>query len=224
MATVTGVTAAKAKEIEDRLITGAVKQGSSLILQTAGGTVINVANAFVAAYETTPINGILMTINPANPSTYMGGGTWVRWGNGRVPVSQDAAQAEFDTVEEVGGAKTVALTVGQMPAHNHSGLTDAIDINHTHAGVTSGGGVHTHTFSQNKPQGSIQGGGGLTVADTTYIAEGTSAAGDHSHTVGTYGMAEGNGNHRHGIPTSGNNEAHPNLQPYIVCYMWKRTA
>ena len=41
---------------------------------------------------------------------------------GRVPVGLDAAQAEFDTLGEAGGAKTHALTIPQMPAHTHNVL------------------------------------------------------------------------------------------------------
>lgn len=39
---------------------------------------------------------------------------------GRVPVGRDAAQAEFDTLGETGGAKTHTLTTGEMPAHTHT--------------------------------------------------------------------------------------------------------
>lgn len=35
-------------------------------------------------------------------------------------VGLDAGQAEFDTVEETGGAKTHALTEAEMPAHVHN--------------------------------------------------------------------------------------------------------
>lgn len=41
---------------------------------------------------------------------------------GRVPVGRDAVQTEFDTLGEQGGAKTHTLTVGEMPAHQHSEL------------------------------------------------------------------------------------------------------
>ena len=38
---------------------------------------------------------------------------------GRVPVGQDSSQTEFDAMGETGGAKTVALSVAQLPAHSH---------------------------------------------------------------------------------------------------------
>jgi microcystin-dependent protein len=42
---------------------------------------------------------------------------------GRVPVGQDASQTEFDALGESGGAKTHALSVAEMPSHNHGGVT-----------------------------------------------------------------------------------------------------
>ena len=40
-------------------------------------------------------------------------------GKGRDIIGRDAAQAEFDTLGEVGGAKTHTLTEAQMPVHTH---------------------------------------------------------------------------------------------------------
>jgi microcystin-dependent protein len=39
---------------------------------------------------------------------------------GRVPVGLDAAQSEFDTLGETGGAKTHTLTTDEIPAHVHT--------------------------------------------------------------------------------------------------------
>lgn len=39
---------------------------------------------------------------------------------GRVAVSQDSGQTEFDVVGETGGSKTVTLTVSQLPTHTHT--------------------------------------------------------------------------------------------------------
>ncbi len=221
MATVTGVTAERAQEIADGLITGAAKQGSSLILQTAGGAVFNITNAFVAAYETTPVGGILMTVNSANPSTYLGGGTWVRWGQGRVPVSQNDADAEFNTVEETGGSKTVVLTPGQMPIHNHNGVTGGQSNSHTHTGYTTTTGTHEHTYAKERVQANLTGSGGISAADSVTDAASTTGGGAHNHNILTNGASD---DHNHSIANAGDDQAHPNLQPYIVCYMWKRTA
>jgi len=38
---------------------------------------------------------------------------------GRVPVGYDASQTGFDTLGEIGGANSVALSVANLPAHDH---------------------------------------------------------------------------------------------------------
>jgi len=51
----------------------------------------------------------------------IGGNTWTSFGAGKVLIGVDSGDTDFDTVEETGGAKTDshALTVDEMPAHNH---------------------------------------------------------------------------------------------------------
>lgn len=220
MATVTGVTAARANEIEDKIIVSAEREGTSLVFTTDGGTVISVDNAFPALYESYPVGSIYMSDRSANPSTYMGGGTWVRWGKGRVPVSVDEAQTEFDTVEETGGAKTHALTVNEIPSHNHGGVTGDQSADHSHTGYT-GDGPHEHNYLQNNGRSGLQGGGAVTVGDNTYYTTGTTGGGSHTHAVQTYGASNG---HTHSIGAQGGGAAHNNLQPYINVFMWKRTA
>lgn len=66
-----------------------------------------------------PIGSIYTSVNPNNPSTTLGFGTWVSFGAGRTLVGVDTGQTEFDTVEETGGAKTHTLTTAEMPSHAH---------------------------------------------------------------------------------------------------------
>ena len=122
-----------------------------------------------------PVGSIHLSVNAANPNTTLGYGTWVAWGAGRVPVSLDAAQTEFATVEQVGGEKTHLLTTAEMPSHTHvqqSTATGSTIVN------------------------------GLTKSTTNAVAS----------ALGVSTQATGGG------------AAHNVLQPYIVCYMWKRTA
>lgn len=39
---------------------------------------------------------------------------------GRIPVGKSAADTEFDTLGETGGAKTHTLSIAEMPSHNHA--------------------------------------------------------------------------------------------------------
>ena len=57
------------------------------------------------------------------------GGTWEAWGKGRVPVGVDPNDTDFNAPNKSGGAKTVTLTVEQIPAHQHGAR---------HLGSTSG--------------------------------------------------------------------------------------
>ena len=154
-----------------------------------------------------PVGSIYMSVNATNPSTYFGG-TWVAWGAGRVPVGINTSDSNFNTVEKTGGAPTVTLTTAQMPAHTHT-FTGS-------SATTSSKGAHTHNIGRDTDGGS--GSSRYTVHSAGVSGAGgtspTSSAGAHTHTVTANGT---NAN-------TGGGGAHSNLQPYIVCYMWKRTA
>jgi len=66
-----------------------------------------------------PVGWLLISAVNTNPATFLGYGTWAAFGAGRVLVGLDSGDADFDTVEKTGGAKTVTLTEAQMPAHVH---------------------------------------------------------------------------------------------------------
>ena len=48
------------------------------------------------------------------------GGTWERWGAGKVPVGVDPNDTDFNAPNKSGGAKTVTLTVEQLAKHTHN--------------------------------------------------------------------------------------------------------
>lgn len=125
-----------------------------------------------------PVGSIYMSVNSTNPGTLFGG-TWVRWGSGKVPVGVDTDDSSFNTVEKTGGEKTHKLSEAEMPMHNHfpSGKNTYIGRN----------------FSMNTAAN------GLAVS----VIESWEAVTAQS---------------------KGSGSAHNNLQPYITCYMWKRTA
>jgi len=86
--------------------------------------------------ETWPIGAIFLSVDPANPATVIGFGTWVEFGSGRTLVGVDTGQTEFASVEQTGGEKTHTLTTSEMPSHTH--VQDA----HTHTlPVTTGTGL-----------------------------------------------------------------------------------
>jgi len=78
----------------------------------------------IAANVAYPVGAIFTTTvvyaNSAAVVNAIGGTTWTAFGAGKVLVGVDANDADFNTVEETGGAKTHTLTVAQLPSHTHS--------------------------------------------------------------------------------------------------------
>lgn len=154
-----------------------------------------------------PVGSIRMTTSTTGATTFLGG-TWVLWGAGKVPVGVDTSDSDFSTVEKTGGAKTVTLAAANMPSHNHALSSGTVTVTaadaHTHQAasgtykVGSGSGS-TYKYFTN---------GGTTGPATT------GSGGGHTHTATLSGNT---GN-------KGSGTAHNNVQPYITCYFYKRTA
>ena len=159
---------------------------------------INVNNSNIQAQTMYPVGSIYLSVNETNPSTYFGG-SWELWGSGKCLVGIDTTQAEFNSVEKTGGSKEVTLTTSQIPSHSH-GL--------------SGTGAHTHTFTGFLQTYGIKDGTYKAVSHIRYESDGAAVP----------PSMNSSGGHSHSISNTGGSAAHTNLQPYITCYMWKRTA
>lgn len=241
MATVTGITAAKATEILGASVTsGTLDSEGNLILHRVNGSSVN-AGDFMgvisdlvndAIFEQAwPLGSIHMSVNPTNPAITLGGGVWQAWGSGRVPVGVDSGQTEFDGAEETGGAKTVTLTESQMPVHTHVQNAHSHSMSHDHSDAsTNSAGAHSHTLYSR--------GGGSTADLGSYPRIKRSSpdaspsyqsadlmedgGGVHSHTVNIPAYSGNTGSTTPTNQNAGGGSAHNNLQPYITCYMWKR--
>lgn len=79
-----------------------------------------------------PVGEIFTTRQNGNPSAILGFGTWERYGQGRVLVGFDEADASFNALDKTGGAKVHTLTVDEIPAHRHrigiAGGGDAVRV------------------------------------------------------------------------------------------------
>ena len=124
-----------------------------------------------AAY---PVGSIYMNILSSNPNTLLGFGTWARFGEGRMLVSQDGGDSDFNTGQETGGSKTHTIAQTNLPSVTLE-TTELVKIEQPPAnrGSSSGGGA-------------------------------------------TYAKAN--------IPLGGSDTPLNHMNPYIVVYMWKRTA
>jgi microcystin-dependent protein len=92
-----------------------------------------------------------------------------------------------------GGAAAVALSVAQLPSHNHTGLTGARDRSQSHAHSINGLWMAAEVPGMAYPPG----GSGITPSPITVAAN---DAPDHLHT----------------IPAQGGNGAHENRPPYAA--------
>lgn len=154
------------------------------------------------------VGNIIITTTSDNPSTYLGG-TWVAWGSGKVPVGVNTSDADFATVEKTGGEKTHKLTVDELAKHEHSGTSSSMSTEGytksigESATVIGYKGTITHTVKIETVNNS---------SSTSYYIDGKLPGGVTTNITQEYAVKAGGG-----MP-------HNNLQPYITCYMWKRTA
>lgn len=142
-----------------------------------------------------PVGSIYMSVNKVSPQTFLGG-EWDPWGEGRVPVGVDETQDEFKVAGNTGGEKAHTLTLGEMAEHYHGGYVNT--------GRSSG-----------CPYFEVEQGALVDTAaagsDIPVLKPGLGSSYRRD-----YGQL--------GTTTVGSSVPHNNLQPYITCYMWKRTA
>ena len=117
-----------------------------------------------------PVGSIYMSAVNVSPATFLGG-TWQAIEQGRMLMAAGSSWQAGTT----GGAAYHALTVQEMPAHDHS-ATETAAGGHTHGASTGSAGAHSHSGSTNN-------------AGNHYHTGTTSTSGAHHH--GTWGEADG---------------------------------
>jgi len=188
--------------------------GAVSVLPT--GTELNFVDGVTSAIQTQldskttmsavyPVGSIYISTVSTNPATLLGVGTWAAFGTGRVLIGIDAADPDFDTVEETGGTKT----------HDHS-VTSNVSVSahasHTHT-VTSNVTIDDHTLHNvelysGTPQLAVVDGDNIHNASNNQVtSDGPGAPLTHSVTNNAVTSASGS-----------------SVQPYIVVYIWKRTS
>lgn len=150
--------------------------------------------------STYPVGSIYMSVNSTSPATLFGG-TWSQLQN-RFLLGAGSSY----TAGNIGGAATVTLTTAQMPAHTHT---------FTGSSATTSSDSHTHTVPNTK--GDNSGSGNKCESWSSASASGrtvTTSSDSHTHTVTAKGTNA----------STGGGGSHNNMPPYLVVYMWKRTA
>lgn len=121
------------------------------------------------------------------------GGTWAAWGGGRVPVGVNTADSDFNTVEKTGGKKTERHEF-KIGYKGYYGTAVGSDDNMIQAYKYSTSSYGTYAY-EGSTQASVN--AGIQASTNTRDVAQASSTGDTSET---------------GI-----------VQPYITCYIWKRT-
>lgn len=167
----------------------------------------------LAAY---PVGAYYISSDPTSPATLFGG-TWER-----VQDRMIVAAGSTFTAGTIGGSTAKTLAVQNMPPHNHSCDTQG---GHTHTRGTQNITGWFCSTDDNYSEGAHGG--------AFYIS---GVGGSGSGGVGTepvltfdasrawYGETSGNGWHKHNIGYNGSGLAFNVMNPYIVAYVWRRTA
>lgn len=219
---------------------------STAFVTAAVAAAVGVGGATASAW---PVGSVFLAYSATNPATLLGfTSTWVQIAQGQMLVGQLNADPNFGTLGNTGGALTVTLSTNQIPAHTHTfttGLSPA--NNHTHGGttgyqvtgLTDSGHQHTEFFGgpgggsswlapANQPTSNSSAGvgqAGTTGIGAAQLVEPSSGGNTgHAHAFSTgYESAE----HTHSGTTAANTTTGASvsiLNPYLVVYIWRRTA
>ena len=189
----------------------------------------NHTHPVVASY---PVGGFYFSVDATSPTTLGITGTWASVGQ-RFLVAQGGSMALTAGVN--GGSNTHTHTVptsSSSNSHSHTNSNLAADGSHYHnpGGNTSTDGFSHYHSSTQVGQSSGTSGSGASVSGTHVHNSGYASAA-HAHGVPATST---DGFHAHTVPDTGTEPAHThtvsnlasvsNLVPYLVVYMWKRTA
>ena len=170
--------------------------GVTSAIQTQLDTLTTAVNTKTTLAAVYPVGSIYINAtNSTNPSSLLGFGTWVAFGAGRVPIGIDSSDTDFDTAEETGGSKTHTLSESEMPAHRHFLFREVSVGNIGDTGSTLSAAHHYTNAGEER-----------------YRIRKSSSTNQFLEPDVTLSGQTGSGS------------AHNNVQPYIVVYMWKRTA
>jgi len=184
-----------------------------------------------------PIGSIYLTVNESRPEILFGG-EWVEWGQGRVPIGlgQGAGLTNQSILEYTGGSETISHT-HTSSAHTHTSVAHThTSAAHTHAEGTLAASMNSQTGGIYVRERSVSGNWpatylfnipGATRSNTTLGMSANNNAQVFGATGSTTPGATGSttpGATGSTTPNDTGNTVVSIVQPYIVCYMWKRIA
>lgn len=175
-----------------------------------------------------PMGSVYISVDGKNPATYWPGTTWVAFAMGRCLIG--AGTADSGTMYKAGdklGEEKHTIVQSEMPIHGHTGTTaKAGGHNHNRGNMEISGSFPTNDtefaryfsgafwHNRNTIQGGYSDGSGAVYGTGSFAASRTWS-----------GNTSWNGDHSHEFTTNniGGNQAHNNMQPSLVVYMFQRT-
>ena len=171
----------------------------------------------LAAY---PVGAYYMSSNSTSPATLFGG-TWTQITNRFI-----FAAGSGYSVNSTGGSVNKTLSTDNIPSHSHSCGAAG---NHTHTRGTMN--ITGTLFTGTDTQGSYTATGAFALASRgNYTENGGSYDSDRPRNFSFdasrswSGATSSNGSHSHTIGSTGKGTAFNVMPPYIVAYVWRRTA
>lgn len=170
-----------------------------MIVQNGSNKKISIGALFQNAFEKIyHVGKIVIETSNTNPSTYLGFGTWVLWGQGRVPVGVDLDDQDFNEVEKIGGEKTHTHKYGLQYGEYYSDLSIKSNPN---AGLLNYTNDKDYSLSNNSNN----------LGNHSVPINSGNQEGAKSQSMGHYRLIA-------------NTSYVESMGPYITCYMWKRVA
>lgn len=186
-----------------------------------------------------PVGSIYISTSSTNPSSLFGG-TWQSFGQGRTLIGAGSNGTTNYTNGSQSGSSTKSITISNIPSHSHT-ITPSGTVTSSFTGKsvnTNSTGSHNHTLQAKKASTEVSGYGLLTISGgansyydrvmvttTNSNKKSVNSAGAHTHTMTSSGTVTSTFTGKSVTTSStGSTTAFSIQNPYIVVYMWKRTA
>ena len=181
--------------------------GNGYIDKKKGTTPMDGTNIIERVY---PVGAIYMATVSTNPADVFGFGTWVAYATGKTLIGVGTSDATYNF-----GETSLGQSAPTMPNHSHSVTGTAVE-------TTDLVGAAWNMAAQSST---------VNIKATGICAPGTRSEGV-GYAVNTHTEKDGfviNANHEHSISgiaetNSSGDQVKGNLPPYVVTYMWQRTA
>lgn len=187
----------------------------------------------ISALDAYPVGSIYMSVNATNPSTILGGGTWERIAQGRTLIGEGTSDKAF-SAGAIGGESKHSLALEEMPLHSHS-VTPKGSVSLSLDDGTANM-ISLDTNYQATPDNKAKGTGIISAGNTfkedirgyEQLCFGANSVGNGDYWGVKMNITPTGTATFTGSPSSstyqGGGSSHNNLPPYLVCYIWQRTA